>query len=183
MQVELPGWLQDRVSTLRATAAMKTPEARMRLAIALARENVDQGTGGPFGAVVTDRQGRLLGVGVNRVVAGRCAILHAEIVALCMAHAVLGHYDLRAAGEAPILSTSVDPCAMCLGALVWSRIRRLECGACTEDAEQIGFDEGPKPVDWVDALVARGIDVARPLLRQDARDVLQIYAARDGLRY
>ena len=184
MHINHPDWLRDRVAALHAAGSpFTTPAARMRLAIELARTNVDRATGGPFGAVVTDGQGRLLGAGVNLVVSAGCAVLHAEIVALCMAHAALKHHDLRAVAGAPILATSVDPCAMCLGALVWSRIRRLECGACTEDAERIGFDEGPKPADWVDALCARGIHVERPVLRAESDAVLQAYAAGDGPRY
>ena len=183
MKVNLPDWLQRRVAGLRHASAVQEPAERMQLAIELARENVARGTGGPFGALVCDGEGRLLGLGVNLVTKQRCSLLHAEVVALLLAQERTGDYDLGRAVAAPVLTTSVDPCVMCFGALVWARIRRLECGASTADAEAIGFDEGPKPRRWVAALEQRGIRVVRPLLRASAAAVLKAYAAGGGPRY
>jgi hypothetical protein len=57
------------------------------------------------------------------------------------------------------LVASTQPCAMCLGATPWSGVRHLVCGARDEDAEEIGFDEGMKPADWIRSLEERGITV------------------------
>jgi tRNA(Arg) A34 adenosine deaminase TadA len=46
---------------------------------------------------------------------------------------------------------STEPCALCLGAIPWSGIRRLVCGARDEDARSIGFDEGEKVPYWIGA--------------------------------
>ncbi len=178
----LPGWLRQRLPELFGAALPDTPKGRMRLAIALAHENIRYG-GGPFGALVSDAQGVLLGVGVNLVTRGGCALLHAEMVALAMAQRRLKHHDLSTVARQPCLTTSVDPCAMCLGALVWSGIRRLECGATTADAESIGFDEGPKPGTWRRALLRRGLSVQRHILRAEAAAVLRAYAEAGGPRY
>ena len=154
----------------------------MAAVIALAEENVQRG-GGPFGAAVFDCvDGRCVAVGVNRVVAGRCSHLHAEMVALARAQQALGTHDLATAGRF-VLFTSVEPCAMCLGAVVWSGVARLVCGATGADAEGVGFDEGPKLADWPGALAQRGIRVRRQLLRPRARAVLRAYAAAGGLIY
>ncbi|HEX7025091.1 MAG TPA: hypothetical protein VF187_09775, partial [Gemmatimonadales bacterium] len=59
--------------------------SRMRLAIALSRENVVQGSGGPFAAAIFEREsGRLIAVGVNSVTRLNNCVLHGEIVAFMM---------------------------------------------------------------------------------------------------
>jgi hypothetical protein len=66
---------------------------------------------------------------------------------------------------------------------VWSGIEHLTCGANTADAEAIGFDEGPKPTAWVEALEARGISVTQGVRREEARAVLGDYVRRGGTIY
>ena len=178
----LPRWLRTELAGL-ADTCHTSEAARMRLAIGLAEANVRRGTGGPFGAAVFEqRTGRLVAAGVNLVVHTRCTCLHAEVVALILAQRRLRTYDLAAAG-AYELHTSVAPCAMCLGAAVWSGVRRVACGARGSDAEALGFDEGPKPADWADALRARGIAVRQDLLRREATAILRLYGAQGGPIY
>lgn len=151
----------------------------MGLAIRLARLNLEHGTGGPFGAAIFDpASARLVSAGINLVVASKCSIAHAEIVAMAIAQQILGSHDLGAT-EMPLLQlvTSAEPCAMCLGAIPWSGLRSVVCGARDEDIRAIGFDEGPKTPDWPKALEARGIAVVRDVGREDARKVLQDYLA------
>ena len=106
------------------------------------------------------------------------------MVALQLAQADLGCHDLAAAPGGPYeLVSSVEPCTMCLGAVVWSGVQTLVCGATDGDARAIGFDEGPKPPDWVSALHQRGIAVHREVLRPDAAAVLQAYADAGGPIY
>jgi tRNA(Arg) A34 adenosine deaminase TadA len=94
-----------------------------------------------------------------------------------MAGARLGSYDLGNEGAAPtVLVSSVEPCAMCLGATPWSGVSRLIIGARDADARAIGFDEGDKPGNWVESLNARGIEVTQDVLREEAAGVLNAYA-------
>jgi tRNA(Arg) A34 adenosine deaminase TadA len=65
---------------------------------------------------------------------------------------------------------------MCFGAIPWSGVRRLSCGARAADAEAIGFDEGAKPRDWVGELARRGIEVVRDVGRKEAVAVLRAYS-------
>jgi tRNA(Arg) A34 adenosine deaminase TadA len=157
----------------------------MRLAIELARENAARGTGGPFGAAVFERRsGRLVAVGVNLVLASGCSHAHAEMIALALAQRARGSWSLAAAGAPALeLVTSSEPCAMCFGAIPWSGVAALVCGARAADARAIGFDEGPKPARWVDALERRGVAVRRDVLRREARRVLRDYAAGGGPVY
>lgn len=148
--------------------------AIMRLAIRLAEKNTEQG-GGPFGAVVF-LDGVPVAGGVNRVVSCGLSIAHAEIVALIRAQRRLRCQNGCLPPEA-VLVTSTEPCCQCFGAIVWSGVTELVCGATTLDAEAIGFDEGPKPDRWAAVLEARGIRVMQGVCRAEANAVLQKYAA------
>ncbi|MBL39073.1 MAG: tRNA-specific adenosine deaminase [Xanthomonadales bacterium] len=179
--VELPDWCR----TLADELPDRLPDAtdRMRLAIDLSRRNVSAGTGGPFGAVVSSiADGRLIAIGVNRVEPETCSSAHAEIVALSLAQATLSTWNLADAAGAPMeLATSCEPCAMCLGAIPWSGVQRVVCGATKRDAEITGFDEGERPGDWIGVLNRRGIDVQTEILQADAAEVLAEYR-RTGAR-
>ncbi len=157
----------------------------MSLAIQLAHSNVKEGTGGPFGAAVFNVEtSTLVAPGINVVIRSKSSIAHAEIIAISLAQRICNTHDLGDAGMPPMeLVTSVEPCAMCLGALPWAGIRSLVCGARDEDARAIGFDEGPKPQDWTSALETRGIEVQRDVKRQDAIAVLQSYLTLGGPIY
>ncbi len=179
--VMLPQWLQQAAAS---PAAYASVEERMAFVINLARQNVSQGTGGPFGAAVFDRSGNLVSVGVNLVESGTCSILHAEMIAIAMAQKAAGRYDLSDGGRLFYdLVSSTEPCAMCFGAVPWSGISRLVCGARDADARAIGFDEGPKTAEWQQALEVRGIIVVRDLLRKEAAAVLQEYLTSGGTIY
>jgi len=181
--LELPEWVAPFIAG--HEPAFDSAEARMRLAIELARRNTMHGTGGPFGAAVFETDSsRLVSVGVNLVEAANCSILHAEMVAITLAQQAIGSYDLGGEGRlSHELVTSTEPCAMCLGAIPWSGVRRVVCGATGEDACAIGFDEGAKPIDWVGELHKRGITVVRGVLRPEAQAVLREYARRGGTIY
>lgn len=154
---------------------------RMQAAIALARRSVQRG-GGPFGALVVEAgTGRVIAAAANLVVQGRCSLLHAEVVALAAAQKRVESFTLSEI-DAELVSSS-EPCAQCLGAVLWSGVKRLVCGAWVEDAVAVGFDEGPRRDDWQLQLRDRGIAVTSGLMREEARRVLQEYQARGGVIY
>ncbi|OQW35509.1 MAG: hypothetical protein A4E19_01530 [Nitrospira sp. SG-bin1] len=158
---------------------------RMRFVIRLALRNVTAKTGGPFGAAVFETlTGRLIAVGVNVVEPTNCSLAHAETVALAHAHRALKHFDLGAADLPKLeLVTSCEPCAMCYGAIMWSGVRKIVCAARGSDAMAIGFDEAPKPHNWVAELKKRRITVARDLGREEAIAVFRRYRQMSGLMY
>ena len=180
--IALPEWVPAFMAA--RPAPLGTLEERMRLAVSLARENVNPG-GGPFGAVIVEAEsGRIVAPGVNLVVPLNSSLAHAEIVAIAIAQQLAGTYDLGAPGLPALqLVTSTEPCAMCLGALPWSGIRSLVCGACGEDAERIGFHEGDKPDGWPEALARRGISVHRGICPEEAAGVLADYESAGGRIY
>ena len=100
----------------------------MRKAIELSRENVANG-GGPFGAVIA-KDGEIVATGVNRVTASCDPTAHAEVSAIRAAASKLGTFNLSGYE----IYTSCEPCPMCLGAIYWARLDKI-------DAKNIGFDD------------------------------------------
>lgn len=175
---ELPAWCGSYEFAVRC----RTSEDKIRLALDLARRNVSEGTGGPFGAAVFERAtGKLIAAGVNIVVPARASIAHAEMIALTLAQRELGTHDLSGAGCE--LASSAEPCAMCLGAIPWSGVSRLLCSARDEDVRAAGFDEGAKPANWPEQLKWRGIEVVPEILREEGRAVLAAYRQSGGPVY
>lgn len=182
IQVTLPSWVATVVDYERAYV---TDAERMELAIRLARANIEHGTGGPFGAAVFEQgTGRLIAVGVNGVTRLNNSTAHAEMLALQLAERRVLSYTLAADGHpGHELFTSCAPCAMCLGAILWSGVSRVVCGALREDAEQVHFDEGPVFAESYAYLRARGVEIVTGVEREAARGVLQEYVARGGIVY
>ncbi len=113
----------------------QTPEHYLQRAIALGREGMNRGDGGPFGAVVAGADGAILGEGWNRVLADRDPTAHAEVNAIRAACARLGTHRL----EGATLYTSCEPCPMCLAALYWAGIEAVYYAATRRDAADAGF--------------------------------------------
>lgn len=177
----LPAWLAE--SAVPDTVAVDRA-ARMRFVLDLVAGNIAHASGGPFAAAVFDLEtGALLGCGVNLVVPTHCSSAHAEIVAISRAQQAVECFDLGADGRRCELVTSTEPCAMCLGAIPWSGVRSVVCGATDGDARAAGFDEGDKPEAWPRLLADRGIAVTREVCRDEAADLLLRYADGGGPIY
>jgi tRNA(Arg) A34 adenosine deaminase TadA len=182
IHIEYPDWVDSIVDWNRT---YESDDDRMRLAILVARTNVERQTGGPFGAAVFDRvTGRAVSVGMNCVVRMYNATLHGEMVAFMMAQQRLSSFTLKAPHlHAHELVTSCEPCAMCLGATLWSGVQRLVCGAARDDATRLDFEEGPVFPDSYKYLEDRGIEIVRNVLRDEAMSVLELYRATGGPVY
>jgi tRNA(Arg) A34 adenosine deaminase TadA len=180
--VKLPQWVNDILPG--SELFCSTVEERMELALTLAANNI-KNNGSPFGAAIFERHtGRLIAPGINLVLQTNCSVVHAEIVAIMLAQQKVANFDLGAAGLPDYeLVTTTEPCAMCIGAIPWSGISSLVCGARDEDARSIGFDEGDKHADWIRNLQSRNIAVTRDIYRDKARRVLQQYVDAGGIIY
>src|SRR6516225_8413173 len=180
IHLTLPPWLGEIVDT---SKRYLTDEERVGLAIQLSSHNIEHGHGGPFGAAVFHADGRIVSVGVNRVVPQTCSVAHAEMMAYMAAQQRLANFRLNADGGRYILATSAQPCCQCYGATVWAGVDELLIGARAEDVEELTeFDEGPLPADWIGELTRRGIAVRRDILREQARGVLAAYG-QSGRHY
>lgn len=182
IRIEYPDWVDSVVDWERT---YPSDHDRMRLAISVSRENVERGSGGPFGAAIFEcASGRLVAVGMNSVVRLSNCTLHGEMMAFMMAQQRVGSFTLNAPGlPAHELHTSCEPCAMCLGATLWSGVRRVVYGAAREDASMLNFEEGPVFPESYKYLEDRNLEIVRNVLRDDARAVLEEYRAKSGKIY
>jgi tRNA(Arg) A34 adenosine deaminase TadA len=182
--LSLPDWAVEEMKNL--PTHFTTLEDRMREVIRFSRLNFEKGTGGPFAAGVFERDsGKLVVIGVNRVVPMNCSSAHAEVMTLSVAQKLLGTYDLGGAGmPAYQLVVNWRPCAMCYGATIWSGIRSLVIAGSGPELEEItGFDEGPIHPQWDQELAKRGIDLVDNLLHDEAVAVYKDFAASGALVY
>lgn len=108
----------------------------MRRAIELARDGMENGAGGPFGAVVV-KNGKIVGEGCNRVTSTNDPTAHAEVVAIRAACQNLNNFQL----DGCTIYTSCEPCPMCLGAIYWARLAKMFFACTREDAARVGFDD------------------------------------------
>lgn len=183
LHIELPAWID---AFLRSNPIVfPSINDRMSFVIEASQRNVAEGTGGPFAAAVFEiESGKLVSLGVNLVTSEGLSILHAEIIALALAQKTVDDYDLgRENSPGHELVTSSEPCAMCLGAIPWSGVRRVIIGARDSDVRALGFDEGAKSERWQRELEKRGISVIRDVERDAAVRVLHEYVRQGGLIY
>ena len=178
-ELELPHWISP---ILEQEHIYTTVEERMSFVLNLGHLNIQHGSGGPFAAALFNQDnGQLITPGVNLVTSTQCSVAHAEIVAIILGQQKLQSYDLSTLNVQ--LVTSTEPCAMCLGAIPWSGVRSVVCGAADSDARAIGFDEGAKPTNWHLTLEQRGIEVIQNIKRKKAVELLQSYASGGGTIY
>lgn len=115
---------------------MKKQEEFMREAIRLSLENVQSGTGGPFGAVIV-KNGKIIARGANQVTANNDPTAHAEVMAIRQACQELGSFQLTGCE----IYCSCEPCPMCLGAIYWARPDTIYFANTKQDAAEINFDD------------------------------------------
>ena len=159
---------------------------RMKAVIRLSQLNIDHQTGGPFAAAVFEKDsGKLISIGVNRVMPLNCSTAHAEIVAISLAQKKLGTYDLGGLGVPPMqLVVNWRPCVMCYGAVLWSGVKSLVIAGSGPEMEMLtGFDEGPLHPEWVKELEIRGIELVDNVLRSEALRVFETFKERNMFVY
>ena len=174
--IDLPEWAI--AETAKLPPIMPTIEERMSHVIRFSRLNVEHNTGGPFAAGVFEKEsGKLVVMGLNRVVPTNCSSAHAEVVTISLAQKKLGTFDLGGPGmPAYQLVVNWRPCVMCYGALHWSGIRSLSIAGDGEEVEKIaGFDEGPIHPNWREELEKNGIEVQVGVMKEAALDVFRAY--------
>ena len=116
-------------------------EAHMARALALAAAAAEADEA-PIGCVIVDETGAVIAEGANRPIATHDPTAHAEIVALRAAAAKLGNYRLK---PNLTLFVTLEPCAMCAGAISHARVARLVYGA--SDPKGGGVEHGARVFD------------------------------------
>jgi tRNA(adenine34) deaminase len=136
----------------------------MRLALEQARVARDMDEV-PIGACIVDGERALAAAASNRTITNADPTAHAEVIALRSAAERLGNYRLTGY----TVYSTIEPCAMCAGALVNARVRRLVYGA---DDERFGAVRTHFGIGLTDILNHR-IEVVSGVLADECREMMQ----------
>ena len=149
----------------------------MKVAKEKADEGRKNGEGGPFGAVIVDREGNIISEGNNKVLKEKDPTAHAEIVAIRNACKKLNTYDLSNC----TLYTSCEPCPMCLSAIIWANIKEVYYGCTKEDAGKIGFRDD-LIYDYLKGNKKDLINLEK-IDREECLETFKKYSENDGIIY
>lgn len=141
----------------------------MEKAVAEAQKALDEGEV-PVGAVIT-RDSRIIGKGYNRIEALKDATAHAEIIAVSAASMNMKSWRLH---ECTMYIT-VEPCFMCCGAILQSRIKRVVYGA---GDNRYGALESPLTKKLAETLYSRFPETESGILETECRELMQDFFRR-----
>ena len=183
---QLPDWLTKYEEQIKDTK-FNNDEKKMEIAIEISKRNVLRKTGGPFGCAIfkiskDKKYSTLFSVGCNLVLLNNNCTLHGEMVAIQLGQKKIQNYTFNKDDKYELF-TSCEPCAMCLGATLWSGVHRLVSGATKSDAENIGFKEGPVFDESYSYLKDNGIQITKNVLREKAKNILELYKNNEGEIY
>ena len=150
----------------------------MRAAISAARETVQKGDGGPFGACIV-RNGEVLAVSSNRVLAQHDPTAHAEVSAIRAACEQIEHHLLEGA---EIYSTT-EPCPMCFAAIHWARIAKVFYGTHISDVAKLGFNELDISNFQMKEIGGSPVEIVPDFLREECLELLQFWRDCAGQTY
>ena len=145
-----------------------------------AEANVKKGYG-PFFAAIYDGNGNLIAEASNSVIIDCCSNNHAEINTIRLAEKKLNTYDLSPYNLTMYITA--EPCMMCIGAIIWSGIKKVVFSVSSKDVEEItGFDEGFKP-NWFEEFKNRGIEVIGDIEVERGKQILKDYVNSSKVIY
>ena len=128
----------------------------MNLGVTEAKRTMNEGLGGPFGAVIVDKDNKVIAVASNTVLGSHDPTAHAEVNAIRKAGQVLGTHDLSGCK----LYATGYPCPMCLSAIIWANIKEVYYGTDLIEAEKIGFRD-QKIYDFINGNDSKLIDISQ----------------------
>jgi tRNA(Arg) A34 adenosine deaminase TadA len=134
-------------------------------AIRYSKQNVEDGSGGPFGAVIA-KDGKIISASSNKVTSANDPTAHAEIEAIRSACKKLNTFSLAGCE----IYTSCEPCPMCLSAIHWARVEKIYYANTRKDAADINFDDDFIYNEVSKALEDRVIPMIQ-IMNQDAKKV------------
>jgi tRNA(Arg) A34 adenosine deaminase TadA len=124
-------------------------------------------TGGPFGAVIMNNDGIVIGEGHNEVTLNNDPTAHAEMVAIRRACSTIKNFNL----EGCTIYTSCEPCPMCLAACYWARIDKIYYSNTRVDAANIGFSD-----DFIYKELEKSNDAkCLPIIKVDNKEAINTF--------
>lgn len=149
-------------------------EEIMRLCIEEAKKGVNSGQGGPFGAAVV-KDGEIISLAHNTVVAGNDPTAHGEVNAIRQACQKLNTFELKGCE----VYTSAEPCPMCLSAIMWAGIKKVYYGCTAKDTEEIGFAD-KFIYDYMKGENTEGVIETIPLLREECLEAFKVWDNKEN---
>jgi len=150
----------------------------MRRAIELSVRNLNDGAGGPFGAVVV-KGSQIIGEGTNRVTSTNDPSAHAEVVAIREACGKVKSFQLSGCE----LYTTCEPCPMCMALVYWAHLDRVYYANTAADAAKIGFDDARIYQELKLPHAQRSLPLIQ-MMRQEAMTVFTAWERKpDKVRY
>lgn len=183
MKINFPDWLISLEKRISQENKWSDPQTAVHLTLEVLKEVIERKSGGPFAASIWEKDGSCIALGINLVLPSGFSFAHAEMLAISRAQQTLGLVDLSLHSRPLVLVSSCEPCAMCYGGTLWSGVNELYYSATKEDAESIGFHEGRKPCDWVEACFEQGVLVHPEIDREKGAQLLNKYAESGGAIY
>ncbi|PLX39619.1 MAG: tRNA-specific adenosine deaminase [Hyphomicrobiales bacterium] len=145
----------------------------MQEAVRLSQEMMEDGKGGPFGAIIV-KDGKIIGRGSNQVTSTNDPTAHAEVVAIREACRHESSFSLEGAE----IYTSCEPCPMCLSAIYWARLDAVYFANNRHEAAAIGFDDAHIYSEIAKELDRREIPMVN-LDLPEAKEAFQAWAEKD----
>ena len=138
----------------------------MQAALSLAKVAADKGDV-PVGAIVVNETGEILGTGQNLREQSNDPTAHAEVIAIRQAGEKVGSWRL----DDLTIVVTLEPCAMCAGAIAQSRIKRLVFGAWDEKAGAVG-----SVMDVIrDPRTLTKVEVVTGIMEKECSEVLRVF--------
>ena len=129
----------------------------MKEALNEAYQGIEDGHGGPFGAVIV-KDGEIVGRGHNSVLKNQDPTCHGEVMAIHDACKRLKTFNLKGCD----IYTTGYPCPMCMGAILWANIDRIYFGCNVTDTEIIGFRDKKFYEDQRKGLEEKTVEMPEP---------------------
>ena len=141
----------------------------MKEALNEAYQGIEDGHGGPFGAVIV-KDGEIVGRGHNSVLKNQDPTCHGEVMAIHDACKRLKTFNLKGCD----IYTTGYPCPMCMGAILWANIDRIYFGCNVTDTESIGFRDKKFYEDQRKGLAEKTVEIDREECLKLYEDYLKI---------
>ena len=151
-------------------------ERYMRMAIAKAREGIDNGQT-PFGACIV-KDGEVIACQNNQVWEEKNITSHAEIVAIRVACKVLDTVDLSGC----TIYTTTEPCPMCFSAIHWAKIDTIYFGTRIADAQEAGFSELTISNEEMKQQGNSPVQIVGDFMRQENKEIFREFSSKTDKR-
>ena len=142
----------------------------MEMAVVEAYKGINNGEGGPFGAVIVENDEVLAGAH-NTMLLNKNPIRHAEINAITEACRIKGDYDLSGC----VIYSTTEPCPMCFSAIHWARIDLIVFGTAIKDVQSLGLNELSVSVEKMTERGGSSVAIEKGVMIEECLELLKAW--------